>query len=351
MNAEITPVLRRRNLLLGASAAGAAAVLSGCTSNSPDDSSATGSSAAPVAKASDKPGKHVTLGFSAPAADHGFIAAISSNARNQAKAYSDVTLQATEGTNDVATQIAAVRSMIGKKVDAIVIQPFDGKALTKVAKDAMDAGIPVINLDRVFSSPLAYRTWVGGDNYGAGVNAGNFIAEKLKGKSSPVILEITGLANLELTQQRSAGFKEALSAHGMKVTDRQAGDFTTASGQKVAAQMLQAHGKVDAIWSQDDDQGVGVEAAIRQASRDEFIMVGCAGSKHVMEEIKSGKGPVIATVLYSPVMAASAISVARLIAQGRALSDLSEPDAPASLTTYSAVVTKDNVDDYMDVAF
>ena len=30
----------------------------------------------------------------------------------------------------------------------------------------MDAGIPVVNLDRVFSNPLASRAWIGGDNYG-----------------------------------------------------------------------------------------------------------------------------------------------------------------------------------------
>ena len=39
-----------------------------------------------------------------------------------------------------------------------MILPFDGKALTETGLDAMAAGIPVINLDRIFDSPLAYRT-------------------------------------------------------------------------------------------------------------------------------------------------------------------------------------------------
>ena len=34
---------------------------------------------------------------------------------------------------------------------------------------AMEAGIPVINLDRVFDSPRRIATWIGGDNYGMGV--------------------------------------------------------------------------------------------------------------------------------------------------------------------------------------
>ncbi|MDV3126153.1 substrate-binding domain-containing protein [Mycobacterium sp. 21AC1] len=339
--------LGRRRMLVGMSAVGASAVVAACTSNS----TAPASTSMDSEGSNSEPGKDVTIGFSAPAADHGFIAAITANAKAQADSYKDVTLTATEGTNDVAIQIAAVQSMINKKVDAIVILPFDGKALTEVAGKAMAAGIPVINLDRVLSSPLSYRTWVGGDNYGAGANAGNYIAARLKDVVNPVILEIAGLDNLELTQQRSAGFKAALADHGLTVTDRQAGDFTAATGQKVAAQLLQAHGKIDAIWNQDDDQGIGVEAAIKQANRDEFFMVGCAGSKHVMEMIKAGTGPVEATVLYSPVMAASAISLARLVAQGRPLNDLAELDVPASLTTYSAVVTKDNVDRYLSIGF
>lgn len=340
--------MNRRGLLFGAAAVGGGALLTACTSNSTDTDPAV---AASGNGANDKPGKAVTIGFSAPAADHGFIAAITTNAKAQAKNYSDVTFSATEGTNDVAIQVAAVQSMINKKVDAIVILPFDGKALTEVATKAMNAGIPVINLDRVFSSSVAYRTWIGGDNYGAGVSAGNYIGTRLKDKKNPVILEIAGLDNLELTKERSAGFKAGLANYGMKVTDRQAGDFTAATGQKVAAQMLQAHSKVDAIWNQDDDQGIGVEAAIKQADRDEFFMVGCAGSAHVLQEIKAGNGPVVATVLYSPTMAATAVTLARLIAQGKGMADTAEKDVPSSITTYSAVVTKKNVDSYMSVGF
>lgn len=345
--------LSRRNLLAGTGALGAAALLAACTSNSSDAAGAA-VAATTAGESAATPGKPVTMGFSAPAADHGWIAAITTNAKAQAKKYSDVTLVATEGTNDVATQISAVQSMIDKKVDVIVILPYDGKALTEVATKAMTAGIPVVNLDRVFSSQLAARTWVGGDNFGCGVNAGNYIAERLKkdGKASnPVILEIAGLDNLELTQQRSAGFKTALATHGMSVASRQAGDFTAASGQKLAAQMLQANPKVDALWSQDDDQGIGIEAAIKQANRSEFFMVGCAGSRHVLDEIAAGKGPVVATVLYSPIMAASAITMARLLAQSKGLAETAEKEVPASITMYSAVVTRDNVADYSYVAF
>lgn len=351
MSETHAPALGRRGFLFGTAALAGGAVLAGCTSNSSGDENGGTGNVAQTGGDNAKAGKHVTIGFSAPAADHGWIGAITKNARAQADTYSDVSLQATEGTNDVNQQISQVQTLIDKKVDVLVILPFDGKALTAIGKKAMLQGIPVVNLDRIFASSLAYRTWIGGDNYGMGVNAGNYIADRLSGKSNPVIVEIAGIDNLELTQQRSAGFKAALASHGLKVTARQAADFTADTGQRVAANLLQAQPKIDAIWNHDDDQGIGVEAAIKQAGRSEFFMVGGAGSRRVMEEIKADNGIVKATVLYSPSMSSSAISLARLIGQSKGMSDLVEQEVPASITTYSAVVTKDNVDQYLPVGF
>ncbi|MCM2423464.1 MULTISPECIES: substrate-binding domain-containing protein [unclassified Streptomyces] len=345
--------LDRRHVLFGGAAIGAGAFLTGCTNSSDNDKSAPQVKAG-ASSSGATAGKAVTIGFSAPAADHGWTAAITINAKAQAQQYSDVTLKATEGTNDVAAQIQQVQSLIDAKVDALVILPFDGKALTEIAKKAMASGIPVINLDRIFASGLAYRTWIGGDNYGMGVNAGTFIARRMKaaGKTDPVIVEVAGIDNLELTQQRSKGFKDALAANGLRLAARQAADFTAATGQRVTAQLLQATPKIDAMWNHDDDQGIGVLAAIKQAQRDkEFVVVGGAGSRKAMESIKADDSPVKATVLYSPSMASSSITVARLIAQGHGMADLVEHEVPASVTTFSAVVTKENVDQYMAVGF
>jgi ribose transport system substrate-binding protein len=357
MNTEATQAsagIGRRRLLFGGAALGAVTLTAACTGNSAATASTGGGVAAAPAGNNAVAGKTVTIGFSAPAADHGWIGAITTNAKAEAKLYPDVKLNSVEGTNDVNQQISAVQSLIDQKVDVLVILPFDGKALTEIARKAMSSGIPVINLDRVFETALAYRTWIGGDNYGMGVSAGNFIAKRLKsaGKSAPVILEIAGIDNLQLTQDRSKGFKDALSANGLTLTDRQAADFTAAKGQEVAANLMQAHTKIDAVWNHDDDQGIGVEAAIKQAGRDkEFFMVGGAGSRRVMNEIKADSGVVKATVLYSPSMSSSAISLARLIGQAKGMGDLVEKEVPASITTYSAVVTKDNVDQYLAVGF
>ena len=76
-------------------------------------------------------------------------------ARRAAESFPDVNLQVAEGTNDVnAADRRPVETFINNGVDAIVLLPSDGAALTEVAIKAMEAGIPVINVDREFSSAV-----------------------------------------------------------------------------------------------------------------------------------------------------------------------------------------------------
>ena len=331
----------------------AALVAAGCTSNDPvtTPAASTQSAAGNAASDNDAPGKKVVIGFSGPAADHGWLAAINNSALAEAKKYSDVELKAAEGTNDASLQISQIETFINDKVDAIVLLPTDGAALTEVATKAMQAGIPVINVDREFSSPFAARTTVLGDNYGMGVSAGTYACKLVKDKnlSNPVVTEIAGIDALPLTQDRSKGFADALKACSQTVDNRVAAEFTVESGEKQASNLLQAAPKIDILWNHDDDQGVGVMAALDQANRHEMAFIGGAGSANAMRWIKEGK--MEATVLYPPTQAADGIKVARLIAQGKGISDLVQVEVPRRIVLNAPVVTKENVDQYLPLGF
>jgi ribose transport system substrate-binding protein len=343
------PETSRRGLLFGTAAIGAGALLTACTSNEPE---AKASTTAKQTAADDKPGKHVTIGFAGPQADHGWLNAINVQAKQRAETYSDVTFVPTEGSNDTAVQIGQIDTLINKKVDVLVVLPGDGKALTQAGLKAMRAGIPVINLDRIFDTPQAYRCWIGGDNYGMGLNAGHYIGDKLKNKPDAKVIELAGIDNLELTRQRTQGFDDALKTYpNIKKVARQAADFTVESGQAKMAQLLQAQKQFDAIWNHDDDQGVGALRAIDQAGRDGFLMVGGAGAKSAMDHIKADDSVLKATVLYPPSMAASAIDLARALGQSKGISGISESEIPTQIAVFSAVVDKTNIDQYLPTGF
>src|SRR5699024_2146613 len=197
----------------------------------------------------------------------------------------------------------------------------------------------------------AARTTILGDNYGMGISAGEYICSELEGEDDPVVAEIAGIDSLPLTQDRSEGFADAIEGCGLSVDHRVSAEFTVESGEEVTSNLLQAAPEIDAIWNHDDDQGIGVLAAIDAADRDEFFLVGGAGSKDMMELIEDEDSVVQATVVYPSTQAADGIKRARLIGQEKAMSDLVEVEVPRLIQLYAPVVTEDNVDDFMSSAF
>jgi ribose transport system substrate-binding protein len=329
---------------------GAGVLLAGCTGNTPESESG-GGGGNNAASDNDEEGDTVRIGFSAPAADHGWMAGITEAARAVDEEYGDIELVVAEGTNDVSTQISQVETFINEGVDAIVLLPFDGAALTPVALQAMEAGIPVINVDREFDSPFAARATILGDNYGMGVSAGTYVCEQVGDNPDAVVAEIAGIDSLPLTQDRSQGFADALADCGLEVSNRVAADFTVEGGEEAAANLLQAAPQIDALWNHDDDQGVGVLAAIENAGRDEFVMVGGAGSANAMRSIQEGDSVLQATVIYPHTQAADGVKLARLIVQGKSVSDLTSQGVPRTTVLNAPVVTADNVDEFIDAAF
>ena len=338
--------LRQKVLVTAGASLAVAAMLAGCSTGTTTTQTGGG-----TVEGNEASGDTVVIGFSGPAADHGWLGAINSAAKAEAEKYPDIELRVAEGTNDASLQISQVEGFINDKVDAIVLLPTDGAALTDVAIKAMEAGIPVINVDREFSSTFAARVTVLGDNYGMGVSAGTYICEELGDNPDAIVAEVAGIDSLPLTQDRSRGFADALDDCGLKVNNRVAADFTVAGGEAVTSQLLQAAPKIDAIWNHDDDQGIGVLAAIEAAGRSEFFMVGGAGSKAAMESIKAGDGVLKATVIYPSTQAADGVRLARLVVQEKSLSDIVELEVPSRIVLNAPVVTSDNVEKFLPYAF
>jgi ribose transport system substrate-binding protein len=297
-------------------------------------------------------GRKVHIIASVPPTDHGWLGAISKDAKAEAAKHPDVDFDLLQAA-DADSQAQQIEQAIAQKPDALVVLPQDGEALTPVARKAEAAGIPVINIDRTFSTPDAATATILGDNYQIGVLAADYIAGELKCQGN--VVEIQGLAGISVTEDRSKGFADELKAAcpdgGLKVVAQQPGDFNPDTGLKVMENILQAQKQIDAVYTHDDDMAQGVVQAIRNAGRDdEMFLTGVGGSQDAMDQIKEG-GLYRATFLYNPNMAGSAVNMARLIALGQGFSELVPPEVPRQVIVPAAVVTKDNVDEYEQYAF
>ena len=342
--------LGRRGFLLGGRSSGAGALAAACTSNArpqeqgrPPDDSPTGANAAP--------GKKVTIGFAGPQADHGWINAINENAKKEAGKYSDVELKITEGSNDAAQQASQIQTLINQKVDVLVILPADGKQMTPTGRKAMTAGIPVINLDRVFDTPQAYRTWIGGDNYGMGLNAGNYIAKQLKGKGT--VVELAGIDTLPLTQDRTQGLRRR-AAQLPAVQEGRPG------GGGVHRGVGPGHAWPSCCRRTRSSTPCGTTTTTRASARSRRSSRRAATSSS-WSAAPAPRAP------WTPSRRTTACSRRRCSTRRRwpprpsrspgcsgrskGMSDLAEQEIPTSITLFSAMVTKENVDTYLPLAF
>ncbi|MEH7495046.1 substrate-binding domain-containing protein [Neobacillus niacini] len=279
------------------------------------------------------------IGISLPSATHGWMGALIDSAEKQAKE-----LKKSDGIEYVMTNAADpnkqandVDDLIAQDVDVIVMLPIESAALSPVGQKIKDAGIPLVIVDRELENDAA-TVVVKGDNEGIGVNAGKYFVEKLNGKGK--VVEITGPPS-SVTEQRGAGFKEAMENSDIEIIASQSGDFSTEKSLEVMQNILQAHPEIDAVFTQDDGMALGVLQAIKEAGRKDIQFVtGAGGGKAVFEDMKKD-GLITATFLYSPTMVEDAVKIAADIAKGN-------KPAESMVVKEATQVTKDNVDEFYD---
>jgi ribose transport system substrate-binding protein len=316
-----------------------------------DDDDGGGGDTSASSEESGGSGETVTIAASVPPTDHGWLGAISKNAQEAADQFDDVEFELVEAA-DPDSQASQIETLINEEPDALVVLPHDGEALTPVAEKAMEAGIDVVNVDRLFSTPEAARATILGDNYDIGVQAGEYIAEELDCQGN--VVEIQGLAGISVTDDRTKGFQDTideLCGNGIQIVAQQPGDFNPDTGLEVMEAILQSEDQIDAVYTHDDDMAEGVVAAIQNAGReDEMFLTGVGGSCNAFDAIEEG-GLYRSTYLYNPTMAGSAVNMARLIAQGEGFSDLTEPEVPSQVIVPPTEVTEENVGDLRDYCF
>ncbi|AZE79527.1 sugar ABC transporter substrate-binding protein [Pseudomonas synxantha] len=188
----------------------------------------------------------------------------------------DMITNGIKNETDTSAQIAIVNEMINSKVNAIVIAPADSKALANVLKKASDAGIKVVNIDNrldpdVLKSKNLDIPFVGPDNRKGSKLVGDYLAKQLSAGDKVGIIE--GVPTTTNAQQRTAGYKDAMDAAGMKIVSIQSGNWEIDQGQKVASAMLSEHPDLKALLAGNDNMALGAVSAVRAAGKAGKVLV------------------------------------------------------------------------------
>ena len=255
--------------------------------------------------------KKVTIGVSIPAADHGWTAGVVFHAERVAK----LLMQEHKGLNvivktspDPASQANAVQDLAVQGIDGLVILPTDPDPLVNAIQQVKDSGKFVALVDRAPSNNdnSVRDLYVAGNNPALGQVAGEYIK---KTTPNAQVVVIRGLP-IPIDQQRQDGFDKGIAGSGVKILERQYGNWNRDDAFRVMQDYLTKYPKIDVVWCQDDDMAVGVLEAIQQAKRTDIqYLVAGAGSKDMVKRVMDGDKMIPVDVLYPPSMVATAMQL------------------------------------------
>jgi len=253
----------------------------------------------------------LTIGFSQIGSESGWRAAETSVSKSEAKKR-NVNFKIADAQQKQENQIKAIRSFIAQNVDAIFLAPVVSTGWDAVLKEAKEAKIPVVLLDRDIdpSGKDLYLTAVTSDSVHEGEVAGDWLAKTLGGKACNVV-ELQGTVGASVAANRKKGFDVVVAKNAnIKVVRSQTGDFTRAKGKEVMESFIKAEGggkTICAVYAHNDDMMVGAIQAMKEAGLKpgkDILTVSIDAVPDIFKAIAAGEAN--ATVELTPDMAGPA---------------------------------------------
>ncbi len=201
----------------------------------------------------------------------------------------DVELQ--YASNDVATQVSQIETMISNGCKVLVIASIDGDSLGTPLQQAKDAGIPVIAYDRLIMNSDAVSYYATFDNYMVGTKQGEYIEEKLdlKNAAGPFNMEIfTGdpgdnnarffySGAMDVLQPYIDEGKIVVKSGSVDFADVATAEWSTEKAQNRMDAIISSNyndgTKLDAVLCSNDSTAQGVTNAIDAAGWTEFPII------------------------------------------------------------------------------
>jgi simple sugar transport system substrate-binding protein len=259
------------------------------------------------------------VGFSQIGAESAWRTAETRSFNDEAQARG-IDLRFSDAQQKQENQIRAVRNFVYQQVDAIILAPIVQTGWDPVLREARDAGIPVVLVDRGVdvADESLYRTLIASDFVEEGRMAARWLAEETAGRAR--IAELQGTTGSAPANDRGRGFREVIEGHpGMSIVRSHSGEFSRAKGKEVMEAFLKAQGHgIDAVYAHNDDMALGAIQAIREAGlhpgRD-ILIVSIDGVRAAFEAILEGS--LNCTIECNPLLGPMAFDAVEAILAGR----------------------------------
>ena len=237
-----------------------------------------------------------------------------------------------DAQNDTLKQRAHIEEFVSAGVGLIIISPKEAAPLTEPVAKAVDAGIPVIVLDRRVLGEK-YTCFIGADNKLIGREAGRWIVKQLGGKGK--VVELKGLMTSTPGQDRHTGFRAGIEGSQIEVIFEADMKWLEPDARKEMESALARYDQIDLVYAHNDPGAHGAYLAAKAAGREKDIMfVGIDALPH--EGVMYVKQGILDATLQYPTGGAEAIDVALKILNGE--------EVPKEITLGSRIFTTENVE-------
>lgn len=237
-----------------------------------------------------------------------------------------------DAQNDTLKQRAHIEELVSAGVDLIMVSPKEAAPLTEPIAKAVDAGIPVIVLDRRVLGDK-YTCFIGADNKRIGEAAGKWIAKALGGKGR--VVELQGLMTSTPGQDRHTGFVEGIEGTEIEVIFEADMKWLEPNARKEMESALARFEDIDLVYAHNDPGAHGAWLAAKAAGREGDIrFVGIDALPH--EGVMYVKQGMLDASFQYPTGGQEAVDAALRILKGE--------EVPKEITLGSRVFTKENVD-------
>lgn len=258
-----------------------------------------------------------------------------------------VDIRDVKSEDDYVGQLDVARGMVNQDYDAIVAASITNTNLIPAIADANKKGIPWIVVSELqdedvlkeYDAKITCNCRL--SFYDEGVIAGQYVVEQLGGEGEVAIIE--GLTGTTATNERIAGFKEALEGSNIEIVASQPADWLREEAKDVTLGILQANPNIKAIYALNDTMALGCVAALKQAEKlDDVLIIGDDGTNEAYESIQNSE------------MAATIDGVAWQIAyfsvHAAVKAVVDDVDTLDDYDLTPGLITKDNVEEAMKEA-
>ncbi len=227
----------------------------------------------------------------------------------------------TDASGDIAKQASDIEDLVAQGVDYLIVAPQQEDGLQASLITAMEAGIPVILVDRAVNGEAGtvYTTSIMSDFVWEAEQIAQRVIEFTGGSGNVVIIE--GTQGATSTTDRQEGFMNTIEDTDLVVISDQVANYSQPEAQEVMENILQAQGdNIDIVYCHGADMAIGAITAIKAANYEPGVdmQVVCVdASKDAMEAILAGD--LLCACSCSPYFGEAAFGLISLVEAGETL--------------------------------